>query len=110
VIYPTHKISFIAKITRLTCLLEHYGTINLLNTHATIISSNRKVATPKFFDAFANFISRFQKSGFDESFHEKDTVVTHAYEEFLSLAENEVNQAKPKKRSSKKANPPGVTA
>ncbi|KAG0128507.1 hypothetical protein HOY82DRAFT_611734 [Tuber indicum] len=90
--------------------IKHHGTINLLNTHAGILSSKRKIATPKFFDAFSNFISLFEKSKFDESFHEKKTEVTLAYEEFLGFAENEVKSRKPKKRLSKKANPPAATA
>ena len=97
-IYPTLKISSITNMTRLTCVQEHPRTINVLNTHTGILPSNRKIATPKFFNAFSNFISLFEKSKFDESFHEK-MEVTHAYEKFLSFTKKEVKRVKPKKCS-----------
>jgi len=97
-------------MTRLTCLLEHHRTINVLNIHAGILSSKHKIAPPQFLDAFSNFVSLFAKSKFDESFQEEKTEVSQVYKTFLRFAENEVKRVKLQKSSSKNASPSAATA
>lgn len=76
-------------MTRLTCLLKYHETIILLNTYTGILSSNYKIATLKFLDAF-QILSLFEKPKFNESFHDEQIDITHANKKFLDFAENKV--------------------
>ena len=84
----------------LTCLLDHYKTIHILNTHAGLLSSDPKNGSRKFANAFAKFIKLFEISGFDESYLDgKDTEVTCAYHAFINCAASEVKRVRSKRRS-----------
>jgi len=89
--------------TRLTFLLEHEQTIHILNTHAGVLSSDYKKGSPKFFAAFANFIELFKKSGFDQSYLDRqETEVTRAFHAFVDCSTTGVTRINPKKHSAKK--------
>lgn len=74
----------------LTCT-EHKETIDVMNKHATIISSQQKDPSQKFHSTFAKFVERLEESDFDDTYLEdkKATSLTHAYWLFLQCVKDE---------------------
>ncbi|KAF8442703.1 hypothetical protein BDZ91DRAFT_754786 [Kalaharituber pfeilii] len=65
--------------------INHKETITLLNTHATIVSSNHEI-NDTFHTSFKAFIKSFKHSDFNENYFTTRTDVTAAYELFLKEA------------------------
>jgi len=65
-----------------------------LNLHASIISSQTKVATEIFYDSFAHFIQLLQGFGYAESLLKagKSNALVDAYNKFLQYANSEVSE------------------
>jgi hypothetical protein len=66
----------------MTNLFQRKPTIDILNTHASVLSSKYEVATAKYNELFSNFIKLFKESGdgYDDSYLDgSETSVTVAY-------------------------------
>lgn len=79
---------------KLSLVLGHKETIDVLNVHAGVISSKSKVGSAKFYKLFAEFAELFEKSGgYDESYLDSEpTEVTHAYRAFRKCIKDEVTK------------------
>ena len=64
-----------------------------MNTHASVIASNYRVGSDKFYTLFAEFVKLFEESDYDERFlDEPATDVTIAYWRFLNCNKDEVTR------------------
>ena len=75
---------------------DHSPTIAVLDRYATVVSSNRMVATPGFYRKFAKFVRLFEDSGYKEDYLEgTSTDVTKAYYELTQCMRTEVRDVPP---------------
>jgi len=64
-----------------------------LNRYATVIASNTKYTSERFYHQFWVFVELFIKSNFDESYLQGNyTAVTEAYWSFLKCCDKEVTE------------------
>jgi len=75
-----------------------------LNIHIGIFSSNHKIAPLKFFDAFSNIVSLFEKSKFNKSFQEENRCQP-SLQGVSPLRRERSEMSEAEKSLSKKANP-----
>lgn len=72
-------------------------TINVLNTHATVIASDYQTGSDRFYTLFAEFVRLFKESDYDEGFLDRHAtrrdVVALAYWRFLNCIKYEVARA-----------------
>ena len=75
---------------------DHSPTIAVLDRYATVVSSNRMVATPELHRKFAVFVRLFEDSGYKEDYLEgTPTDVTEAYYELSQCMRTDVHDVPP---------------